>query len=108
MPQIHAENMNNSVELIQVEFHNRATELFFAFFHAFIREVSLVDRTRREFEFQKLKNKYTASFEQELTTSAGVILSHYKNEKQSGSTGPMLHQFITDYLFRFVQKIDNL
>ena len=100
--------MSNGGEMIQVEFHNKATEVFFAFFHAFEREVSAVDRKNREFDFQALKKKYVTSFEQELQSTAQYILRHHKNEKASEETGPLLRHFITDYLHRYVQKINGL
>ena len=100
--------MSNGGEIIQVEFHNKATELFFAFFRAFEQEVSGVDRINREFDFQKLKKKYVSSFEQELHSAARTILSFHKNEKQSAEIAPLLRHFITDYLHRFVQKINSL
>ena len=94
--------------MIQVEFHNKATEMFFAFFHAFEREVSTVDRNQREFDFHALKKKYVSSFEQELHVAAQNILSHHKNDKESANAGNLLGPFVKDYLHRYVQKINNL
>jgi hypothetical protein len=100
--------MSNGGEIIQVEFHNKAAEIFFTFFHAFEKEVSFIDRKQREYDFQKLKKEYVASFEQELHSTAKTILSRHKNESKSPEIDPMIRHFITDYLHRFVQRINEL
>jgi len=35
-------------------------------------------------------------------------LKRYKNEKQVNEMDQMFHQFIRDYLHRFIQKINDL
>jgi len=100
--------MSNSGEIIQMEFHNKATELFFAFFRSFEKEASGIDRGLQEYDFQKLKKKYVTSFEGALQSIAEKILFDHKNEKQFTEIDPLLRQFLTDYLHRFVNKINGL
>ncbi len=100
--------MSNGGEYIQVEFHNEARPVFFSHFHAFEREASAVNRKTNEFDFQKLKKKYVASFEQQLKSIAGTVLKRHKNENQTTEINPMLHQLARDYLHNFVQKINAL
>jgi hypothetical protein len=100
--------MSSGGEIIQVEFHNKASEIFFTFFNAFEKEVSAIDRNKQEFDFQKLKKEYVASFERELHSTAKTILTRHKTQLSSPEIDPMIRHFITDYLHRFVQKVNDL
>ena len=100
--------MGKEGKTTQVEFHSKATEIFFAFFRSFEREVSTIDRNKQEYDFQKLKKKYVTSLEQELQSTAKTILIRHKNKMQPAEVDPLLRQFITEYLHRFVQKISEL
>jgi glutamyl-tRNA reductase len=100
--------MSNGIEQIQVEFHNKATAIFFSVYHAFENAVSDVSRRNKEFGFQQLKKQYTTTMEQELQIIAKDILVRNKGEKQVNEMDQMLHQFIKDYLHRFIQKVNDL
>lgn len=100
--------MNTDKEQIQVEFHNKATVLFFSVCRAFEEAVSNVSRRNEEYRFQQLKIQYAVTLEKELQVIAKDVLVKYRKEKQMKEIGPLLHQFIKDYLHRFVQKINDL
>jgi len=100
--------MSNCNEQMQVEFHNRANEKLFSVYHAFENSISAISRRSEEFRFQQMKKQYAAALEQELHAIARGILVHYKGEKQIREVDSMFHQFIQDYLHRFVQKVNDL
>lgn len=100
--------MTHGGENIQVEFHNKANEIFFSFFEAFTNHSSGIDRRLNEYAFQEMKKKYVSSLEQELQSTAKTILMRHRDQKQSRQVDPMLRQFVRDYLYRFVQKINAL
>jgi len=93
---------------MQVEFHNRATEKFFSVYHSFENSVADLSRRKEEYRFQQSKRQYAVTMEQELQIIARDILTRYKNEKQVKELDPLFHQFIKDYLHRFIQKVNDL
>jgi hypothetical protein len=98
--------MSNDIEEMQVDFHRKATELFFSISRLFENTASKLNRKTNEYRFQELKKQYAITLEQELQTVAKDILAEHKDEKQSREVDLMFHQFIKDYLHRFVQKIN--
>jgi len=85
-----------------------ATDRHFAICLAFKNASSSLSRRTEEFRFQQLKKLYFATLEQELQLIAKDILGKYRDEKQIKGVDPMFHQFINDYLHRFIQKVNNL
>jgi hypothetical protein len=100
--------MTNSKEQMQVEFHHRSNDKLFAVYQAFQHATSNVSRRSEELSFQQLKKRYAATLEQELRAIAKEILDRYRDEKQIKEVGLLFHQFIRDYLHRFIQKINDL
>ena len=100
--------MSNANDQMQVEFHNRATKELFSVYHSFENAVSNLNRRKDEYRFQQLKKQYAATMEQQLQTIARNILVTYKGERQSREIDQMFHQFIKDYLHRFIQKVNVL
>lgn len=97
--------MNNN-EQMQVDFHNNAKELFFSVYHSFEKKISGLNRRSNEYRFQEVKKQHSVLLKEELDKLAKDILLKYRNEKQSRELDQMFHQFINDYLHRFVQKIN--
>jgi hypothetical protein len=100
--------MSNGAEQMQVEFHNKAKETFFLVYHAFESAISRLNRRTDEFRFQQVKKQYTVLLEQELQTVAEDLLVRHRDEKQVREIDQVFHQFMKDYLHRFVQKINAL
>jgi hypothetical protein len=100
--------MSNANEQMLVEFHNSATARFFSTYHAFENAASQVNRKKEEYRFQQLKKQYTVTMEHELQAVARAILERHQEEKQVKEMDQMFHQFIKDYLHRFILKINNL
>jgi TRAP-type mannitol/chloroaromatic compound transport system substrate-binding protein len=100
--------MHNDKEQMQVEFHNRATASFFSIYHTFEEAISNVSRRSNESRFQQLKKQYAVTLERELQITAKDILMKYRNEKQMKEMDQMFHQFIKDYLHRFIRKVNDL
>jgi uncharacterized protein YbgA (DUF1722 family) len=100
--------MNIGSEQMQVDFHNKAKELFFSIYKAFENAISNLNRKKEEYKFQQTKKQYTATLEQELQSIAKNVLCRYMEKQQSGELDQLFHQFIKDYLHRFVQKINAL
>jgi hypothetical protein len=100
--------MSNDKEQVQVEFHNKANAMFFSIYHTFEHAVSGLSRRNEEYRFQQLKKQYAVSLEQELQTIAKHILMDHKYGRDVNEIDPVFHQFIKDYLHRFIQKINDL
>ena len=67
-----------------------------------------MSRRREEYKFQQLKKQFAGTLESELEKLAKDVLIKFKNEKQVNAMDQMFHQFIKDYLHRFVQKINDV
>lgn len=93
---------------MQIEFHDRASAVFFSVYHAFEMAVANVSRRKEEYKFQLLKKRYAGTLENELAKLAKEVLKKFKNEKQVNAMDQMFQQFIKDYLHRFVQKINDV
>jgi len=100
--------MSNSNEQMQIEFHNKASAMFFSVCQGFEMAVANVSRRNEEYKFQQLKKQFAGTLEGELDKVAKDVLKKYKNEKQVNEMDQMFHQFIRDYLHRFIQKINDL
>jgi hypothetical protein len=100
--------MNYGCEQMQVEFHQRANAMFMSVYNGFETAVSNVSRRNQEFRFQQMKKQYAVTMEQELVAIAKDVLMRYKGEKQVHEIDLTFHQFIKDYLHRFIQKVNDL
>ena len=100
--------MSNANEQMQVEFHNKASAIFFSVYQGFEMAVANVSRRSEEYKFQQLKRQFAGTLEGELDKVAKDVLKKYKNERQVNEMDQMFHQFIRDYLHRFIQKINDL
>jgi hypothetical protein len=100
--------MSNGNEQMQIEFHNKASAMFFSVCQGFELAVANVSRRNEEYKFQQLKNQFAGTLEGELDKVAKDVLKKYRNEKQVNEMDQMFHQFIRDYLHRFIQKINDL
>ena len=100
--------MSNGNEQMQIEFHNKASLIFSSVYQGFEMAVGNVSRRNEEYKFQQLKKQFAGTLEGELDKVATDLLKRYKNEKQVNEMDQMFHQFIRDYLHRFIQKINDL
>ncbi|HTM93011.1 MAG TPA: hypothetical protein VL095_11365 [Flavisolibacter sp.] len=100
--------MSNGNEQMQTEFHNRASAVFFSVYQAFEMAAANVSRRNEEYKFQQLKKQFAGTLEHELEKLAKGILTKFKRETQLSAIDQMFHQFIKDYLHRFVQKINDV
>jgi hypothetical protein len=99
--------MGNSINQMQVEFHKKATDRFFSIFHDFEHAVSHVNRRNEEYRFQQLKLQYASTMEAELNRIAEYILKENNGERRVNEIDQLFHQFIKDYLHRFILKVNN-
>ena len=100
--------MSNVNEQMQIEFHERAAAVFFTVYHAFEAATSGLDRTGEEYKFQQVKKQFALTLQAELGKIARDVLTKHQGEKRVSETDQTLHQFIKDYLHRFVQKINDV
>jgi len=100
--------MSNGNEQMQIEFHNKASLIFSSVYQGFETAVGNVSRRNEEYKFQQLKNQFAWTLQSELDKVAKDVLKKNKNEKQVNEMDQMFHQFIRDYLHRFIQKINDL
>ncbi len=100
--------MENDVEHIYVEFHNRARELFFSLFKKFNSSIEGVNRDRDEFIFRKQREQYITHLEQELKEIARDIITKHRQSQNLGLLSQNLQQYTADYLHQFIQKIKAL
>jgi hypothetical protein len=98
--------MNTDGERLQVEFHNKASEVFFMLVQEFEKASRSVNRNNQEYEFQQLKRTFSNELSHKLQVIAEDVLHTHKNEKNLNEIDPMLRQLSSQYLHRFVQKID--
>jgi len=99
--------MSNGINQIQVEFHKKATDRYFSILHAFEIAVSQINRRNEEFRFQQLKKQYASTLEADLQNIAEIILTDNNAEKQVNGIDQIFHQFIKDYLHRFILKTND-
>ena len=57
--------------------------------------------------FQQLKQQYASTMEAELQEIAENILKENNGEKQVKDIDQLFHQFIKDYLHRFILKVND-
>jgi hypothetical protein len=98
--------MNTDDERLQVEFHNKASEVFFDLMQEFERTSQSVNRKTDEYRFQQLKRTFSNELSHKLQTIAQDILQRHQDRKSLREIDPALRQLSTQYLHRFVQKID--
>lgn len=98
--------MSNDSGQMQVQFHNKAREIFFPLLNDFDAAVGGVDRKKEEYRFQQLKNEYSATLKKQLELLAQHILHSYKHERRSTELNRLFQQLIKDYMHRFIQNIN--
>ncbi|HUC81740.1 MAG TPA: hypothetical protein VMR70_12545 [Flavisolibacter sp.] len=95
--------MSNENASIYNEFHNRANELFFSLEKAFRTATENVNREEEEFRFQQLKRDYANELKHQLEMNAQELM---KRNGLTQTAGQEFNDFIKEYLYRFVQKIN--
>ena len=96
--------MSNDNQYIQVEFHNKARDIFFSLLKNFELAAKKLDRKKQEFQFNELKNQHINTLKQELESCASFLLAKNQNKKEAKELNQNLQYFIKDYLHLFVQK----
>src|SRR5687768_9225901 len=97
--------MSIETEHINIAFHNRATDLFFALYEKFQSATKTIDRKKEEYLFQQTGEKYIKTLQQQLEITAQEIIKKNQDHKQLSHADQDLNIFIKEYLHRFVQKI---
>jgi hypothetical protein len=98
--------MNTDGERLQVEFHSKASQVFFVLMQEFEKSCQAVNRDTHEYQYQQLKRTFSSELSRNLQAIAQEILHNNKNDKNLKEIDPMLRQLSNQYLHRFVQKID--
>jgi hypothetical protein len=99
--------MSSGSDQIQAEFHNSAMEIFFMVYGNFQNATHLLNRRKREKEFQVFKKQYVQQLENELNYLAREILSRSRMQKQTSGINVLLGRHIKEYLHRFVVKVED-
>jgi hypothetical protein len=87
-----------------IDFHNQANASFFSLEKAFLVASEKVNRDKEEFRFQQLKKDYVNELKHQLEMSAQELM---KRNGLAQATGHEFNDFIKEYLYRFVQKING-
>lgn len=95
--------MSSNNANIYVDFHNLANQSFFSLEKDFLAASEKLNREEEEFRFQQLKKDYVNELKQQLEMSAQELM---KRNGLTRETGQEFHDFIKEYLYRFVQKIN--
>jgi hypothetical protein len=95
--------MSSNNASIYIDFHNQANETFFSLEKDFLAASEKLNREEEEFRFQQLKKDYVNKLKQELEMSARELM---KRNRLTQATGQEFNDFIKEYLYRFVQKIN--
>jgi hypothetical protein len=100
--------MNTGAEHMSVEFHSRATDLFFALFRDFQLAIKKVDRRHDEYLFHQLQERYVKTCQQQMEIIAREILNNHRDHPGVNQADQNMKHFIQDYLHQFVQKIKSI
>ncbi|HEV7333216.1 MAG TPA: hypothetical protein VGN63_19430 [Flavisolibacter sp.] len=95
--------MSSNNASLYIDFHNQANHAFFSLEKDFILASEKVNRDKEEFRFQQLKKDYVNELKRQLEISAQELL---KRNGLTQATGHDFNDFIKEYLYRFVQKIN--
>jgi hypothetical protein len=86
-----------------VDFHNRANHSFCSVEKDFLGASEKLNRQEEEYRFQQLKKDYVNELKHQLEMSAQEILNKNRLTREAGLE---FNDFINEYLYRFVQKIN--
>lgn len=100
--------MDEDIENIQVEFHNRARELFFSLFREFNASIDGISRRREEYQFRWQREQYINQLQNQLGVLAKELLLRNESIKKSDLLSQNLRHFSQDYIHQFIQKINSL
>ena len=100
--------MDQNIETIYVEFHNRARELFFSLFRDFNACIEGVNRHRDEYLFRSQREQYVHRLEQQLHQLAEEIIREHQSQSNVGQLSQNLRHFTQNYIHQFIQKVKAL
>jgi hypothetical protein len=95
--------MSSDNASLYIDFHNQANQSFFLLEKDFLSVTEKINRDEEEFRFQQLKKDYVNELKQQLEISAKELM---KKNGLTPATGQEFNEFIKEYLYRFVQKIN--
>lgn len=95
--------MSSNNANIYIDFHNQANQSFFSLEKDFLAASEKVNREQEEFRFQQLKKDYANELKHQLEMCAQELM---KRNGLTQLTGQEFQDFIKEYLYRFVQKIN--
>jgi hypothetical protein len=95
--------MSSDNASLYIDFHNQANQSFFLLEKDFLSVTEKINRDEEEFRFQQLKKDYVNELKQQLEISAQELM---KKNGLTPATGQEFNEFIKEYLYRFVQKIN--
>jgi hypothetical protein len=95
--------MSSDNASLYIDFHNQANQSFFLLEKDFLSVTEKINREEEEFRFQQLKKDYVNELKQQLEISAQELM---KKNGLTPATGQEFNEFIKEYLYRFVQKIN--
>ena len=98
--------MKTDTERLQVEFHQRASRIFFLLLQEFEKSILDVNRQTNEHDFQRLKRAYANRLNYDLQAIAEAILNDHRYARSINEIDPLINQLSRQYMHRFIQKID--
>jgi hypothetical protein len=100
--------MDEDIEYIYVEFHNRAQTIFFSLFQEFNAAIEVISRSRQEYQFRWQREQYVTRLKQQLEILALELISRHESISHKDLLSQNLHHFVQDYIHQFIQKVKAL
>jgi uncharacterized protein YbgA (DUF1722 family) len=100
--------MDQALEHVSIEFHDKARKIFFALFRDFNAAIDNVDRRRDEYMFRDHREKYVNRLQQQLREMATDLINKHHSIHNVGQLSQNLNHYIADYLHQFITKVKEL
>ena len=100
--------MDQALEHLTIEFHDKARNIFFALFRDFSAAIDKVDRRRDEHLFRDQREKYVTRLQQQLREMASGLIERNHSVKNVGQLSQNLNHHIAEYVHQFVTKVKEL
>jgi hypothetical protein len=101
-------HMKNSLQQVQVLFHNRAGEVMQTLYSQFRYAITPIDRQWEENVFQQQYGKFTSLLKQRLDGIMLELMAQLDTDAERNEWNQAGSRFVQDYLREFSQKIKGL
>jgi hypothetical protein len=93
--------MKNDNELITIEFHSRAKEIFYSLLNSFLDSAAKLDRKHSEYQFRQLKDQYVHTLKQQLEYMARELMETHQHSQRMPELEQSISYQVKEYLHLF-------